>query len=90
MAKKKIAVLVRDRKAEALRMSVGLTLADDEVHVYIMDDKIEPTEDISLNLETLNDLDCKLFSNNPGNPYTQMATGDIAKALLDYDAVIPY
>ncbi|MBI5196364.1 MAG: hypothetical protein HZA10_08580 [Nitrospirae bacterium] len=90
MTKKKIAVLVRDRKAEALRMSVGLTLADDEVHVYIMGDKIEPTEDISLNLETLNDLDCKLFSNNPGNPYTQMTTGDIAKALLDYDAVIPY
>jgi hypothetical protein len=87
---KRIAVLVRDRKHEALRMAVGLTLADDEVNVFIMDDKLVSDEEIELNLETLADMDVKVFSNNPDNPYQQMSTEEIAKALLDYDVVIPY
>jgi len=88
--KKKIAVLVRDRKGEALRMAVGLTLADDEVHVFVMDDKLEPDDEISLNIETLGDMDCKVFTNNPANPYEQMTTEAIAKALAGYDVVVPY
>ncbi len=87
---KKIAVLVRDRKHEALRMAVGLTLADDEVNVFIMDDKLEPDEEISLNLETLTDLDAKIFSNNPANEYEQITTEGIARILPEYDVVIPY
>ncbi|MDP2168009.1 MAG: hypothetical protein Q8J64_06735 [Thermodesulfovibrionales bacterium] len=90
MAKKRIAVLVRDRKHEALRMSVGLTLADDEVNVFIMDDKLVPDDDMSLNLETLQDLDVPVFTNNPENNYKQMSTEEIAKALTDCDAVIAY
>jgi hypothetical protein len=38
---KKIAVLVRERKHEALRMALGSTLAQDEVNVFIMDGKLE-------------------------------------------------
>ncbi|MEE8328768.1 MAG: hypothetical protein V3R54_02430 [Thermodesulfovibrionia bacterium] len=87
---KKIAILVRDRKHEALRMSVGATLADDEVNVFVMDDKLEPDDDISLNLETLSDLDAKVFSNNPGNPFEQKSTEEIARALSEYDVIIPY
>lgn len=87
---KKLAVVVRDRQSEALRMSVGLTLADDEVNVFIMDNKVEPDENMELNLETLKDLDCKIFTNNPANPYEQMSTEDIAKALTGYDVVIAY
>lgn len=87
---KRIAVLVRDRKHEALRMAVGLTLADDEVNVFIMDDKLVPDEEIELNIETLGDMDAKIFSNNPENPYQQMSTEEIAKALVDYDVVVPY
>lgn len=87
---KKIAVLVRDRKHEALRMAVGLTLADDEVNVFIMDEKLEPDETIALSLETLSDLGCKIFSNNPQNRCEQMNTEEIARALSAYDVVIPY
>lgn len=90
MAKKRIAVLIRDRKEESLRMSVGLTLADDEVNVFIMDEKIEPTDDMALNLETLLDMDGKIYSNNPENNYEQMTTEEIAKALTGYDIVLPY
>jgi len=88
---KKIAVIVRDRQAEALRMAVGLTLEDDQVTVYVMDKKIDDSdESVSLNVETLNDLDCKIYSNNPENNFEQMSTENIAQALVNYDSVLPY
>jgi len=87
---KKIAVLVRDRQDEALRMAVGLTLADDEVNVFVMDRKLESNEGTDLNVETLGDMDAKLFTNHPENKFEQMTTEQIAKALTGYDVIIPY
>lgn len=87
---KKIAVLVRDRQDEALRMAVGLTLADDEVNVFIMDRKLESNEANDLNAETLGDMDAKIFSNNPENKFEQKSTEEIAKALAGYDVIVPY
>jgi hypothetical protein len=88
---KKIAVMVRDRQAEAVRMAVGLTLADDEVSVFIMDKKIDMSDEaVALNVETLGDLDVKIYSNNPENQVEQMSTEEIARALVKYDSVIPY
>jgi len=87
---KKVAVLVRDRQDEALRMAVGLTLADDEINVFIMDKKLESNEANDLNVETLGDMDAKVYSNNPENKVEQMSTEEIAKALTAYDVIIPY
>jgi len=88
---KKIAVVVRERQAEALRMAVGLTLEDDEVNVFVMDKKLDDSdESVGLNVETCNDLDIKIYSNNPENNFEQMSTEDIARALLNYDTVLPY
>lgn len=87
---KKIAVIVRDRQDEALRMAVGLTLADDEVNVFIMDKKLQSNDANDLNIETLGDMDAKVFSNNPENNFEQMTTEEIARALTKYDVIIPY
>ncbi len=88
---KKIAVLVRDRQAEAIRMAVGLTLADDEVNVFVMDKKIDMSDEgVALNVETLGDLDVKVYSNNPENKFEQMSTDEIARNLVKYDTVIAY
>lgn len=87
---KKIAILVRDKKHEALRMAVGATLADDEVNVFVMDDKLEPDDEMSLSLETLADFNVKVFSNNPDNQFEQKSTEEIASALPEYDVIIPY
>jgi len=88
---KKIAVIVRDRQAEAFRMAVGLTIEDDEVNVFVMDNKLDDNDEaVSLNVETCNDLDVKIYSNNPENNFEQMSTEDIARALLNYDSVLPY
>jgi len=87
---KKIAVLVRDRQAEALRMAVGLTLEDDEVSVFVMDGKLGDSDAVAPILEALKELGVKIYSNNPENAFEQMSTEDIANALLNYDSVIPY
>jgi len=88
--KKKIAILVRDRKAEALRMAVGATLSNDEISVFIMDDKLERDDDIELNIQMLSDLNVNIFSNNPENPFEQKTTAEIALMLSEYDVIIPY
>jgi len=87
---KKVAVLVRDRQHEALRMSVGLTLEDNAVSVFVMDQKLPSDENIDLNVETLGDMDAKIFSNNPENKVEQMTTEEIARALTEFDVVIPF
>lgn len=87
---KKLAVLVRDRKGEALRMAVGLTLADDQVSAFVMDDVLEPDEDMEMNIESLKDMGGNIYTNNPSNPFEQMSTEEIAKALLDYDVIVAY
>jgi hypothetical protein len=88
---KKIAVLVRDRQGEALRMSVGVTLMDDTIDVYVLDRKVESNADNDLNLETIKDMDMKLATNtkeNAGMDY--ISNEELAKKLLEYDHIIPY
>ena len=87
---KKVAVIVRENQHEALRMAVGLTLDDAVVSVFVMDGKLPSDENIDLNVETLGDMDAKIFSNNPENKFEQMSTEQIAKALTEFDAVIPF
>jgi hypothetical protein len=88
---KKIAVLVRDRQEEALRMAVGLTLRDDVVDVYVLDRKTEDTEENALNIETLGDLSQRVYTNYAGNASLEYcSTEEIAKRLPGYDHILPY
>lgn len=87
---KKIAILVRDRKHEAFRMAVGATLLNDEISVFIMDDKLESDYDIDTNIQMLGDLNVKIYSNNPENQFEQRSVEEIAGMLPGYDVVIPY
>ena len=88
---KKIAVLVRDRQGEALRMAVGITLLDDVIDVYVLDRKVEETEDNTLNIETMKDMEMNVYTNfkeNEGLEY--LSTEEIAQKLLEYDHILPY
>ena len=88
---KKIAVIVRDRQDEALRMAVGMILLDDEIDVYVLDRKVADTEDNELNLETMGDMGVDKFSNFKGNDDMELlANADIAGRLLSYDHVLMY
>jgi hypothetical protein len=88
---KKIAVIVRDRPAEALRVAGGLTLADDTIDVIVLDVKLDKTNpEIATPLELVTELDLKLYSNNPENGYATMTLEELSKKLLEYDVVVPY
>lgn len=88
---KKIAVIVRERQSEALRISGGLTLADDTIEVFVLDRKLEKNDpEIAKPLELVNDLDLKMYSNNPENGYTTISLEEMANKLLEYDHVVPY
>jgi len=88
---KKIAVVVRDRQGEALRVSGGLTLADDSIDVFVLDRKLDKSDpEIAKPLELVTDLDLKMYSNNPENGYTTITLEEMAKRLLEYDIVVPY
>ena len=89
---KKIAVIIRDRKEEALRMAVGLTLADDEVSVFVMDGVLGSSQSMELNIETLKDLGGRLLTNfeNPSNSCEFMSNGQIASAFTGFDVVVAY
>jgi len=88
---RKIAVLVRNRESEALRMALGLTLMDDSVNVFLLDRKFDLSEADSANLELMRELDIAFFSNHAGNGGTDyVSTDDLARQLTEYDHVIPY
>ncbi|HDY88215.1 MAG TPA: hypothetical protein ENH82_08895 [bacterium] len=88
---KKIAVLARDRQGEALRMGLGMILADDIVDVYVLDRKVEKNDDNDLNLETMGDMDIKVYTNFKDNENMEyISTEEIAQKLLEYDHILPY
>ena len=88
---KKVAVVVRDRQEEALRMAVGLTIMVDEIDVFVLDRVVEPNEKNELNLETLKELGRPVFTNTKENKDMEfVSTEEIATRLLSYDHVIPY
>lgn len=88
---KKIAVLVRDRQEEALRMAVGIILLDDVIDVYVLDRKVENVGSNQLYLETITDMEMNAFTNVRENEGMEYLSGEeIAGRLLDYDHVLPY
>jgi hypothetical protein len=88
---KKIAVIVRDRQGEALRVAGGLTLADDTIDVFVLDNKLDKSNaETATPLELVIELDLKMYSNNPENSFTAITLEEMAKKLLEYDVVVPY
>ncbi|MDH4162166.1 MAG: hypothetical protein OEW15_05680 [Nitrospirota bacterium] len=88
---KRIAVIVRDRQGEALRVAGGLTLADDTIEVFVLDrmlDKSDP--EVAKPLELVADLDLKVYSNNPENGLPVLSIEEMAAKLLEFDHVVPY
>ena len=88
---KKIAVLVRDRQGEALRMSLGLILVDDAVDVYLLDRKLQATGEAAFHLETIKEMDMPVYTNcrdNGGMEYLPLE--EIARRLPQYDHILAY
>ncbi len=88
---KKIAVIVRDRQGEALRVAAGLTLADDTVEVFVLDVKLDKqSPEVAAPLELVNELGLAVYSNNAENGYATLTLEELSNNLLEYDIVVPY
>lgn len=91
MARKRIAVLVRDRQSEALRMALGLLLLSDEVDVYVLDRRLERTEETALHLETMKEMEMPVYTNSePHEGMEHLSTEEIARRLVAYDHTLAY
>ncbi len=88
----KIAVLINTRQAEAIRMSSGITLLDDEVDIFFINSKLDTSdEDVEMMMEIASEMELPFFSNEPDNKnMTQLSTKDLHSKLLDYDHIINY
>jgi hypothetical protein len=88
---KKIAVMVRNRQSEALRMAIGIILLDDVIDIYVLDSTIEQTEQNILYLETIRDLEIPAYSNVRANSSMQyLSTAEIGQKIPSYDHVLAY
>lgn len=88
---KKLAVVLRNRQSEALRMSIGLILMDDLVDVFVLNHKLEHSEHTALNIETIQEMEMKLYSNiEQGDEVSFITMADMADKLLTYDHVLAY
>ncbi|MBI5634076.1 MAG: hypothetical protein HZA15_11420 [Nitrospirae bacterium] len=89
--KKRIAVVARHRQDEALRMAVGLTLMDDSIDIFVLDRKLADTENNRLNIETMELMDMKLYTNSAENTGMEyLSTENMARKFPGYDTVLPY
>lgn len=88
---KKIAVVVRDRQVEALRMAIGLTLVDDVIDIFVLNRRLEHSDKTNLNIETLQELEMNIYSNiEQGGGVNVLSDSELASSLLKYDHVLPY
>lgn len=72
---KRILVVARDDKVEALRMATGLTLLDDEVRVAVLGELDESSEDVQLQLESLEFADVPVERTPTGGAASQALAG---------------
>lgn len=87
---KSIAVLVRKRVSEALRMSVGLTVLNDRVSVYIAEPVAELDDMAAQYLEALSMMDVPVFSVHDLAGGRRLSEAELAAAVLEADSVIAY
>lgn len=88
---KRLAVIIRNRESEALRMALGLTLVDDQVDIFVLGRHLAGADEDVMNLELLGDVGIKVYSDQQGDRYAEYRPApEIARQLLEYDHVLPY
>jgi hypothetical protein len=85
----RIAVIARDKQGEALRMSIGLTVLDDSIDIFITE-KLKKDESIETQIEALRDLKLNVYSTRSDSEFTYISPEAMADKLLEYDKVLPY
>lgn len=88
---KRIAVLVRERQDEALRVAVGLTLKDDRVEVFVLDRPLERTRENVMNVEVLEEMEMRVATTSPDDAVLErLSVAELARRVLACDIILTY
>jgi len=88
---KRLAVLVRERQAEALRVAVGLTLNDDRVEVFVLDRKVAQTPENATNIGVLKEMGMRVATNCPDDAGLELlSNADLARQIAECDIILAY
>ena len=91
-----IALLIRntDDLFEGSRSSLGLAVENFFVHMFVLGVEVEMTEKYEANLDWLNDMEARCYSDNKANAikynFEYMSTDSISKKLTQMDLIIPF
>ena len=88
---RKVAVLVRDRQQEALRVALGLTLCDNAVQVCLIERRVAPAPGATDFLPVLRELGVPLATTCGGDAgFELLSPAELARRLLGCDHVLTY
>jgi hypothetical protein len=88
---KRIAVLIRERQEEGLRVAVGLTLVDNAVRVFVVDCVVARTPPATAYLGVLRDMGASLATTCAANADLELLTvPELARQVLLCDHILAY
>lgn len=87
---KRIAVIVREPAAEALRYAAGLTTVIDDLVVVIADHELRPDAMMAEHLEAISLMGARLVTNHKSNDFEFMDDDALAALMLGCDKVVAY
>lgn len=87
---KRLAVIIRDRQSEAFRMSIGLTILEDRVDIFLTKPLLKDTE-TALQLEGAIEVGIPILSTVLEEPrFPSISMEEMAQSLLKAEHIIAY